>query len=87
MGAAEGAESRPDKERSVDWTQRAMRVVLAVLLILGVILPAMSYSRNGYADSWAVEVSGGEVQAQELAEKHGFVFLGQVSETLPIMIT
>ena len=60
-----------------------MRVGLCVLLvILGVVLPAMSQRPPppAYADSWAVEVSGGKAKAQELAAKHGFVFRGQVSE-------
>ena len=56
-----------------------MRVVLGVLVLIGVFLPAMTHKSHGYADSWAVEVAGGETKAQELAEKHGFLFKGQVS--------
>ena len=58
----------------------AVRVVfLGVVFILCVAVPAMSHrSPRSYADSWAVEVSGGEAEARELAEKHGFLFRGQV---------
>lgn len=68
-----------------------MRLVLCVLVFLTVVLPAiayrpsghltMSHKPHGYSDSWAVEVSGGEANARELAAKHGFTFKGQVSET------
>ena len=55
-------------------------VLLGVLVLLGLALPAMSHGKSGYADSWAVEVSGGEKKAQELAEKHGFLYRGPVSQ-------
>lgn len=58
-----------------------MRLALAfcVLALSLVFLHAMA--KHGYADSWAVEISGGEEKAKELAAKHGFTFRGQVSET------
>lgn len=69
-----------------------MRLVLCVLVLIAVVLPAIAHKRqhgysaaahmaHGYSDSWAVEVSGGEAKARELAAKHGFIFKGQVSET------
>lgn len=33
----------------------------------------------GYADSWVVELDGGKEKADAVAESHGFVNLGQVS--------
>lgn len=54
-----------------------MRVVLCTLVIIGLVLPAMSHM-HGYADSWAVEVEGGEAVAKALAEKHGFTYKGPV---------
>lgn len=33
----------------------------------------------GYSDSWAVEVKGGESEADKIAKENGFVNLGQVS--------
>ncbi|CAI8000214.1 Proprotein convertase subtilisin/kexin type 5 [Geodia barretti] len=56
-----------------------MRLVLPVVL-LGVAVLAMSQKKRegGYADSWAVEVRGGETKARELADKHGFVYRGKV---------
>ena len=56
-----------------------MRALLCVLVFVGLLLPAMSHKANGYSDSWAVEVAGGETKAKELASKHGFTFRGQVS--------
>ena len=32
-----------------------------------------------YSDLWAVEVEGGEAVARQLAEKHGFLYLEEVS--------
>lgn len=32
----------------------------------------------GYSDSWVVEFDGGKKEADALAERHGFVNLGQV---------
>ena len=59
-----------------------MRLVLPVVL-LGVAVLAMSQKKRegGYADSWAVEVRGGETKARELADKHGFVYRGKVSRS------
>lgn len=68
-----------------------MRLVLCVLVLIAVVLPGMAHKKqhpysaaghklHGYSDSWAVEVSGGEEKARELAAKHGFTFKGQVSE-------
>ena len=62
-----------------DTTVGEMRLVCVVLVFLGLAVLGMSRRESGYADSWAVEVSGGEVKARELAEKHGFVYRGQVS--------
>ena len=56
-----------------------MHVVLSALVLLLVSLPAMSRKSEGYADSWAVGIAGGEAKAKELAEKHGVVYRGQVS--------
>ena len=39
-------------------------------------LPSVQYGE--YANSWAVEVSGGEEKANALAAKHGFVNSGTV---------
>ena len=60
-----------------------MRLVLPVVL-LGVAVLAMSQKKRegGYADSWAVEVRGGETKARELADKHGFVYRGKVSRSV-----
>ena len=52
------------------------------MLLCAVFLPVMSHKRDGYADSWAVEIAGGETKARELADKHGFVYRGQVSDVL-----
>lgn len=32
-----------------------------------------------FTDQWAVRVEGGEEQAQEIATRHGFVYVGKVS--------
>ncbi len=56
-----------------------------VLLVLlyggapGVRLQSVAAAKPRYTNSWAVEVSGGSLAADELANKHGFVNLGQVS--------
>lgn len=62
-----------------------MRLVFCALALGLVFLPAMA--KHGYSDSWAVEVSGGEAKARELAAKHGFIFRGQVSGTAFIALT
>ena len=33
----------------------------------------------GYSSSWAIELNGGQDEADRLADKYGFVNLGQVS--------
>ena len=48
---------------------RVVCVSLCAVVIIGLVLPAMNHS-PGYADSWAVEVEGGEEVAKALAEKH-----------------
>ena len=64
-----------------------MYVVLKALVVLfAVFLPVMSHKREGYADSWAVEIAGGETKAQELAEKHGFVYRGKVCSLLYLLV-
>jgi hypothetical protein len=32
-----------------------------------------------YNDQWAVHLTGGEIAAKNIAEKHGFVYVAQVS--------
>jgi len=62
---------------------RVVFVSLCAVVIIGLVIPAMSHMfSTGYADSWAVEVEGGEKVAKALAEKHGFEFMGQVRRSL-----
>ena len=34
---------------------------------------------EAYSNSWAIEVQGGHEAAKRLADKHGFIHMGQVS--------
>ena len=62
---------------------RVVCVSLCAVVIIGLVIPAMSNMFSpGYADSWAVEVEGGEEVAKALAMKHGFEFMGQVRRSL-----
>lgn len=45
-------------------------------------LPSPFMEKARYSNDWAVEVNGGLTIANELAAKHGFVNMGQVSEAL-----
>ena len=63
-------------------TKKMRRLCVVLLVFLGLAVFSMAArqkKQSDYADSWAVEVSGGETKARELAEKHGFVYRGQVS--------
>ena len=55
-----------------------MRLFIAVVLLGTAVLASAGNREGSYADSWAVEVSGGEDKAKEVAEKHGFVYRGKV---------
>lgn len=54
---------------------RLLSCLLAIQLAVAIDLSPVLAS---YADSWAVEVRGGEEVANALAKKHGFVNLGKV---------
>ena len=54
--------------------------VVALLLVFAA--TAAATKGRLYTNSWAVEVRGGTEKAEELAHRHGFVNLGQVSDTL-----
>lgn len=46
--------------------------------IIGIILLEFSHGLRHYTDQWAVNLSGGERMARDLALKHGFEYMGQV---------
>lgn len=48
-------------------------------LIFGIILLKVSCGTRHYNDQWAVHLTGGEIAAKNIAEKHGFVYVAQVS--------
>jgi furin len=52
-----------------------MTVLLTVLLLLTLFQP---YDNAEFTDTWAVHIEGGEDVAKQLAEKHGFTYLGQI---------
>ena len=51
-------------------------------LILCVLLFELCYAAV-YTDTWAVHIEGGDERAVELAEKHGFQYLGKVRRSFP----
>jgi len=48
------------------------------LSVFGLVLIEIVQSSR-YTDKWAVKIQGGENVASDLADKHGFVYLGKVS--------
>ena len=51
---------------------------LVKLTLFGLILWKASGHRY-YTNQWAVQIEGGERVARDTAEKHGFVYAGQVT--------
>lgn len=53
-----------------------------MLLLLAMIVMVMvgGVSCEVYSNSWAVEIVGGDVAADLIAKRHGFVNLGRVSD-------
>ena len=47
-------------------------------LIFGIILLKVSCGIRHYNDQWAVHLTGGEIAAKNIAEKHGFVYVAQI---------
>ena len=67
-------------------SSESLLAVCAVLLCL-LLAPSTSVSDGWpppagefYTNSWAVEVAGGRAVADDVATRHGFVNVGQVSE-------
>ena len=46
---------------------------------MGVLLEHCGCGDVVYSNSWAVEISGGDSEADSIAKKHGFTNLGRVS--------
>lgn len=63
--------------KSVSRCDRVRVTVFIVLIVLGL---GWCEDDTVFSNSWAVEVKGGSHVADQLAEKHGFVNKGMVSE-------
>ena len=61
---------------------RALSLSCAVVALLSICVVAEAKEKDRFSNSWAVEVRGGAEKAEELALKHGFSNLGQVSNYL-----
>ena len=59
-----------------------VKILLLELLVLAAVVRAVVVKHAGpfvgWSNSWAVEIEGGNDKATEIAQKHGFVNLGQV---------
>ena len=58
---------------------RGLRHWLLVMVAVGVLLEHSSCGDLVYSNSWAVEIGGGDAEADSIARKHGFTNLGRVS--------
>ena len=59
-----------------------VKILFLELLVLAAVVSAVVVKHAGpfvgWSNSWAVEIEGGNDKATEIAQKHGFVNLGQV---------
>ena len=59
-----------------------MLQVTVVLLITCLLVNfTTSNHKNLYSNTWAIEVEGGEEEANRIAEKYGYMNLGKVRES------
>ena len=58
---------------------RGPRQWLLVVVAVGVLLEPSCCGDTVYSNSWAVEIGGGDAEADSIARKHGFTNLGRVS--------